>query len=276
MVRSIIRFIILVSLGLVAAVAGSLLAIRAVLSVGDRGFTVYRGEPAIISWGGSKRISYVSGADPETFVALEGKEGAEAIYAADATRVYVGVNGSALPIEGSDPQTFTILRPDGTYAADTSRVYWYGIELPGAEPQSFRLLQPPYAVDSERAYVGVLPLEVHSIRSFEVLQVSGFNLPVISQHFQLVVKDKDKAYVSGWSRDGVAYYWGTTELKGADYDSLTILNGLYAKDKNKVYYKGKPISGADAESFVTVGPGDISGRDKNYEYEKGERVGRAK
>jgi hypothetical protein len=241
------------------------------------GFRNEGGKPALVSWTGNGRtVRYVEGADADTFRALDNADNAEALYAADDKRVYIGKNNHSMPIESADPASFSILTPDGAYTADKQRVYWYGIELRGANPDTFRILKNPYGVDATRAYVGITPLEVHAVNDFEVLEVSGFNRPISVRSSRLVVEDPDEAHVSGWSRDGVSYYWGATELEGADYDSLVVLNECHAKDKRRVYYKGKPIPSADVETFVTVGPGDISGRDKNYEYEKGQAVGRAK
>jgi hypothetical protein len=241
------------------------------------GFRKEGGKPALVTWTGNGRtIRYIDGVDPKTFKALDYAEDAQAIYAIDANHVYYSNKHFALPIEGANPEHFKIIASDGEYSADNEHVYWFGAEIPGADPESFRIAKAPYAIDNKRAYAGIMPFDVHSLKDFEVVSVSGFNRPIVARSSRLVVKDPEEAYVSGWSRDGVAYYWGATELEGADYDSLTILNGWHAKDKNMVYCKGEPIPGADAESFVTVGQGVTKGRDKNYEYKEGQRVGRAK
>jgi len=109
-----------------------------------------------------------------------------------------------------------------------------------------------------------------------VLSVGGVNRPIHVQNDELVVRGPEDTYVSGWSRDGTAYYWGSIKLQDADYNSLEILNDLHAKDDASVYFRGKEIRGADAETFVIVGPGSVRGRDKNSEYELGKRTGRLK
>lgn len=242
----------------------------------DKGFQMENGKPAIVGWAGGRTVQYLDGADPNSFKVLEGKKDAKAIYAVDAERVYLGINSYAMKIDSADPSSFSILTADGAYAADEKRVFWFGVQVPGADPDSFEVLQEPYAKDSKRVYVGITPLEVHALKNFEVLKVHPFDRPISAETNRLVVKAPEDVYVSGWSRDGVAYYWAAKELEGVDYDSLVLLNDLYAKDKHQVYYEGKPIRGADAKTFEVVGPGSIAARDKDFIYEQGKAVKRGR
>ena len=181
-----------------------------------------------------------------------------------------------MPVELADPATFTILTTDGAYTADKQRVFWFGVELAGADPATFRVAKSPCAVDSQRAYIGIEPLELFSVEDFEVLQVNGFDPPIENKSGKLMTRDRDEAYVVSWSRDGTAYYWGATELEGADYDSLVLLGDWYAKDNATVYFEGVPMPRADAESFQVIGPAGYSARDERYEYEGGKRVVKTK
>ena len=175
-------------------------------------------------------------------------------------------------IDSADPTSFHLIASDGTYAADKEHVYWFGVVIPQADPETFRILSAPYAVDNTRAFAGIVPFEVQALEQFEVIRVGGFNLPVVNRSKGMVVKDPKEAYVSGWCRDGTAYYWGWSELEDADYESFQILNALHGKDSKSVYFRGRPIQGADAKSFNVVGPGDIRGQDKNFEYRLGVRI----
>lgn len=252
------------------------LALLTVLTGCDDGFQIKNGKPAIfnISTGTGRRVLYIEGADAATFEAIKHDSKAKALYAKDAKRVYIGAMGHAMPISAADPESFKILTPSGSYASDNERVYWYGVELVGADPTTFVVLKPPYSMDAQRVYVGRTPLEVNSLKEFEVVKVWSYNIPIdIGKNKVLVIEDSSEDYFSCWSRDGQSYYWGTVELAGADYASMKILNKLHAKDNKTVYFRGKPIQGADAESFVTVGPGSVLGQDKNYEYKIGKRVG---
>ena len=255
-----------------------LVVVWLVFSRCTEGFRVENGKPALVKLGvNGREINYIQGADPETFKSLDNAEDSRIIYAADAHRVYMGSSSFFyMLIDSADPGTFKILTSDGIYTADKDHVYWFGVELEEADPATFRVIENPYAVDVNRAYAGIVPFKVHSTQNFEVYEVGGYNRPTIKRNKVLIIEDRSKAYVSGWSRDGTAYYWGGNELKGADYDSLEILNGLHAKDFKTVYFKDEPISGADAESFNIVGTGSIRGQDNNFEYKEGQRVGRRK
>lgn len=236
------------------------------------GFRVENGKPAIVSSAPLERVvRYIPGADAETFKALDNAEDARATYAIDAKRAYIGYWGHAMPIESADPATLSIITPDGAYTKDKDRVYWFGVEIEGADPASFRIVEAPYALDANRAYAGIFPFEVRSLENFQVLQTKNRNRPIENRGNSTVVRDREEILMSGWARDGISYYWGSSELKGADYDVLTILNDLHAKDDKTVYFRGKPISGADADSFVIVGSGSIRGRDKHSEYKRGKR-----
>jgi hypothetical protein len=241
---------------------------------GKSGFQLDNGKPALVVKNASvgRQAKYIDGADPKTFKALKNAEDAQATYAADAKQVYIGYWNCVMPIEAADSASFSILTSDGAYTADNERVYWFGVELPGADPSTFRIVKNPCAIDSQRAYIGITPLEVHSVKHFEVLQVYGFDPPIGNQHEKVVIKDPTNVVVSSWSRDGVAYYWGATELPSADYNTVVILNESYAKDQTTAYFQGKPIRGADAESFMVVGPGPGKARDKRSEFERGNRV----
>ncbi|QDU57492.1 DKNYY domain-containing protein [Aeoliella mucimassa] len=244
----------------------------AIAGCGKPGFQIENGKPVMVEMNAAvgRESTPIPGADPKTFKPLEYGKNVNAIYAIDANQAYIGYISRAMAIPLSDPATFKIITPNGDYAADENRVYWYGVEVPGADPASFRILKTPCAVDSQRAYIGLKPLEVHSLDHFEVLQIDFWNMPIGNANGRLMAKDLREHWVPAWSRDGVAYYWEATELEGADYESLKILNDVYAKDKATVYFQGKPVRGADAETFV-VGVG-MNGSDKNHEYNTGRRV----
>ena len=240
------------------------------------GFQIVDGEPAFVSIDGGYgvRVKHIPGADAASFKALDSAKGARATYAVDANQAYVGYRGNYMPFGLEDPTTFAVLTKDGSYTSDHNRVYWFGVQLEGADPESFRILKAPYSADSERVYVGIVPMDVHSIDDFEVVKLVGYDPPVQGQSGHALRLEHVEAPVYGWSRDGTAYYWNTTEVVDADYDTLRVLNCLYAKDDSHVFFKGKKMRGADAATFEVAGPGEITGRDRKYKYNLGERTGR--
>ena len=71
-------------------------------------------------------------------------------------------------------------------------------------------------------------------------------------------KDKNRIW---W----MAYYSiKTTQIRGADIESFTILNENYTKDKNHVYHQGKKIKKADLDSFRPISK--VYAIDKNTAY----------
>lgn len=240
----------------------------------EEGFQIVRGKPAIVGSAPLERtVRYIREAEAESFRALDSAEGAQAIYAVDAHSVFIGMNNHAMRIESADPSSFGIMTPDGDYASDKDRVFWYGREVTGANPQTFVILKVPYGIDGHAAFAGIERFEVKNLGGFEVISVDGYDRPIGVRSGRLSLKSREDSYVSGWCRDGEVYYWGCTYLEGADYNTLSILNSQYAKDHRTVFYRGKRVPGADAESFVTVGPGDVKGKDARNEYSLGKRVG---
>ena len=55
-----------------------------------------------------------------------------------------------------------------------------------------------------------------------------------------------------YAMDKERVYWNGEIIRGADPNSFIILGntGSYAKDKNKVYYKGEILKAANARDFI--------------------------
>jgi hypothetical protein len=239
------------------------------------GFMLEKGKPVLVTINAAvgRKATPIPGADAATFKALDHQKDAKVVYALDSQQAYIAYKNSAMIVDRADPASFSIHTSDGTYSMDKQRVYWYGVELPGADPGSFKIIQAPYAIDAKRAYAGTTPVEVESLEKFQVLDVHYATRPIIGGRNGLEVRERKETGISGWSRDGSHYFWGVIKLERADYNSVTILNETHAKDSSRVYFRGEPIQGADAASFETVSPGVISGRDEDYEYELGKRAG---
>jgi hypothetical protein len=77
----------------------------------------------------------------------------------------------------------------------------------------------------------------------------------------------------GWAKDDEAYYavpqFAPIRKVECDYPTMRILNGQYAVDRNRAYYYGNPIQGADAETFRVTG--DTTARDAHNKY-RGDRL----
>jgi hypothetical protein len=247
-----------------------LLACLAVCSGCDfsTGYQETDGEYVYVTYdAGNGRVAHpIEDVDSATFEVL-----AEDIYAKDAKSVYFRTRR----LEVADPKTFVVLSYP-YYAKDANRVYLEDAIVRGADPATFRMLRYPYSRDDSRVFCGSLPMEVHDIDSFEVVQgSSSFESPRMYENAigppkaenpdEMVSREFPHGIVgSGWARDGVSYYFGPAKIEGADYASFTILNRNYAKDKSAVYFKYNPMPEAHPATFEVID--SISAKDKNHHY----------
>lgn len=242
------------------------------ISIGcGEGFVVHKGEPKLVGvLAGSKTYRRVDGADAATFRSLPSDDRAKAIYAIDSRNVFIGMDGSPMQVKGARPETFQILTADGSYGADSERVFWFGLEIPTADPATFEQLTPPYARDKEGVYVGAERLQECNPDEFEVIKVWGYTPPVHPQSGRLVPV-KDGAWIVAWSKDDKHYYWAGSALEGADYQTVAILNKYFARDHGHVYFKGRVVTDADPETFSIQGRGGMKGKDRFRTYDLSDR-----
>lgn len=209
----------------------------------------------------SGRVAHpINGADASTFEVLLADK-----YARDKQHVYFKMR----PLDKADPSTFVVVS-DLVYAygKDRNRVWLRDLAVRDADPATFETLTFPYARDQSNVFCGTLPMKVHDIDSFEVLQGASSletafvkGKPFKEQYGDLeVTQDNPVSYGHGWARDDRACYFGPFELKNADRNSFTVLNDSYAKDKDRVYWCWMQIPLADAKTFMA---NKIGGMDKD-------------
>jgi len=180
-------------------------------------------------------------------------------------------------LEGEvDLSTFQVLE-EGKYAKDAKHVWYYNRLLKGADPATFEVIVHRYAKDEHGIFCGMYRMEVHDPERFEVVEPNkgqtvimmvlrldaGIDVPPELEHVPICF---------GWARDGVAYYFGPLEVKGADYETFEILENeekmfpwrFYARDKYRVYYMGREVPGADPTTFVAISFNE--GRDVRHFY----------
>jgi len=199
------------------------------------GYKNENGKWAWVSWDEAigRRVQFVDGADAGTFRVLSDPQ-----YATDKAFVYY----KNLKVGNADPATFRKLA--GCYWCDTTRVFFVKSEIPGADPATFRPLpKSPWACDKNDVYTGTIALHVQDISTFTLLQ-------------------------GVWAKDAKAYYanGGILAYKTVpcDYSSFVVLNGSYARDKDRGYWQGMPVEGSDGSSFQAVT--EFSAKDRNHEY----------
>ncbi|MGZ5377934.1 MAG: DKNYY domain-containing protein [Mycobacterium sp.] len=134
--------------------------------------------------------------------------------------------GDAFEIDGADAASF--LAFDQTYARDESTVYVDGRPLPGADAATFELLdRPDFASDARHVYQ------------------RDCRLSDDPTHFELLD--------GNLSKDSAAVYWSDGEVLSDDPAHFAIISNadyyLFTRDSRTVHVNGKPIEGADPQTF---------------------------
>jgi hypothetical protein len=204
-----------------------------------------------VTWDtGSGRVAHdIKGADASTFEILSADN-----YARDKEHVYFKMHR----LDNADPSTFVVVSDlVYVYGKDRNRVWLRDVLVRDADPATFETLRFPYARDRSHVFCGTLRMKVQDMDSFEVLQGTSSlqtsfakGKPFNEQYRDLeVTQDNPISWGSGWAHDDRACYFGPFELKNADHNSFTVLSGIYAKDKDRVYWCWMQIPLADAKTF---------------------------
>ncbi|OBA91969.1 hypothetical protein A5662_21575 [Mycobacteriaceae bacterium 1482268.1] len=166
--------------------------------------------------------------------------------------------GKAFEIDGADAATFTAL--DNTYGRDRSTVFVNGHRLPNADAASFELLgRPGFAKDRDHVYHRDHPISDDPAHfallegelakdSHSVYWSDGSVLSDDPAHFA-VISDADH-YL--FTKDGRTVHVNGNPIDDADAGTFQVLQGAYARDKNRVFYFHQAIADADPSSFQTL------------------------
>ncbi len=190
----------------------------------------------------------IQNVDYATFVPLNGN------YAQDKNHVYY--EGDVLD---ADVATFSLLNPDQflSYAKDKQQIFYSGQKVGGVDAASFEPLLYPFVKDKN----GIFTVKSQYLGDFQYVAES---LPKVNpKAFQ--------ALPYSYGKDNWNVYWldesskPATIVPGADALTFSTTEGSYqAKDKNFIYYRGKPIDGSDGSTAVLMPDGFV--KDKNHVY----------
>lgn len=163
-------------------------------------------------------------------------------------------------LNGIDYKSFEVVGKNSFYIKDKNNVYFdqsglLGV-IEGANAETFDVFKQElqnncYAYDKNHIYWRGTKVKEADKMSFEVL---GCNEPY--DHY-----GKDKNYI----------FSGPEKIKDVDHDTFSVIYDI-PKDKNNVYFQGKIIEKADAETYgPVIIEGEISRqmrytKDKNYVY----------
>lgn len=202
-------------------------------------------------------------------------------YAYDKNRVYYqgfpldGDRENLFIIQGADRATFTSL--GNGYAKDKNHAYYKGGEIVGADSATFELLglvgTTLYAKDKDQVYFQNKTIDGFDAQTFHILPKSRL--------FSVFMADKSKVAMGKLSEtvseDG-EYKFEVDTIDKADPHSFTVLDELWGKDTEHVFYGTQVVAEADPETFQVLGTDDgdypkmLYAKDRNHVYYFGKRV----
>jgi hypothetical protein len=179
-------------------------------------------------------------------------------------------------VSGADASTFVPLRHK-EYGKDANACYYRGVRIANADPTSFVSLLHYYAKDSTNAFYGDKQISDADGSTFQVLDGnwSRDKSHCFFQTKRVAGADPESfriigGYLNAWAADSSSYFFEHERVLLADHATFTILDGGFAKDRARVYFKTKPIEGANPVTFEMV-RGTCVGKDEKSYYRFGKK-----
>ena len=131
---------------------------------------------------------------------------------------------------------------------------------------TFQEIDASYSKDKNGVYV----IENRVWKKLEGLDPVTFEIINISGSARRYLKDKNGIYSIIYSMDGDS---DKLVLENLPYDPQTyeVINQLYSKDKNNIYYSDRKIIGVDLPTFQRIDE-NIYSKDKNNIYFRGKKI----
>ena len=189
-------------------------------------------------------------------------------------------------IEEADRKSFTLLNSE--FSKDNKNVYYYGNKIKDLNSEEFEFEGNNFIKDldivyflknKDKAYalkteIGketyeIVPLNVDT-ESFKYSDTDTYTNGLTTAESDGYLQDKNGVYyfdmhkLNKFSSDNIF-----SKIEGADVPSFIQLMFGYAKDKDKVYFEGKELKGADVKSFkIIISNGKVIVKDKNKIYKE--------
>lgn len=189
-------------------------------------------------------------------------------------------------IEEADRKSFILLNSE--FSKDNKNVYYYGNKIKDLNSEEFEFLGNNFIKEldivyflknKDKAYVlkteigkeiyEIVPLNVDT-KSFKYSNADAYTNGLTTAESNGYLQDKNGVYyfnmnkLNKFSSDNIF-----SKIEGADIPSFIQLMFGYAKDKDKVYFEGKELKGADVKSFkIIISNGKVMVKDKNKIYKE--------
>ena len=189
-------------------------------------------------------------------------------------------------IEEADRKSFILLNSE--FSKDNKNVYYYGNKIKDLNSEEFEFLGNNFIKEldivyflknKDKAYVlktevgkeiyEIVPLNVDT-KTFKYSNADAYTNGLTTAESNGYLQDKNGVYyfdmnkLNKFSSDNIF-----SKIEGADIHSFIQLMFGYAKDRNKVYFEGKELKGADVKSFkIIISNGKVIVKDKNKIYKE--------
>jgi len=189
-------------------------------------------------------------------------------------------------IEEADRKSFTLLNSE--FSKDNKNVYYYGNKIKDLNSEEFEFEGNNFIKDldivyflknKDKAYalkteIGKETYEIVLLNvdteSFKYSDTDTYTNGLTTAEANGYLQDKNGVYyfdmnkLNKFSSDNIF-----SKIEGADIHSFIQLMFGYAKDKDKVYFEGKELKGADVKSFkIIISNGKVLVKDKNKIYKE--------
>ena len=189
-------------------------------------------------------------------------------------------------IEEADRKSFTLLNSE--FSKDNKNVYYYGNKIKDLNSEEFEFEGNNFIKDldivyflknKDKAYalkteIGKETYEIVLLNvdteSFKYSDTDTYTNGLTTAEANGYLQDKNGVYyfdmnkLNKFSSDNIF-----SKIEGADIHSFIQLMFGYAKDRNKVYFEGKELKGADVKSFkIIISNGKVLVKDKNKIYKE--------
>lgn len=203
-------------------------------------------------------------------------------YVKDKNQVYY--EGEVLP--HANPGTFEQMIPkiDSYYGLsihagkDHQHVYHEANIVEGADVASFEFMDLGYGKDKNFIYYILQPIKNADLDTFARISETDYFQDKSSVFYKgIMLPDSDpksfrvlkSSRQYEYTKDDKQVYFEGAVLPGADAASFELIGLGYAKDKNIVYYKSKPLENSDPDTFVNIEQTEYYHKDKFTVYYKG-------
>ena len=174
----------------------------------------------------------------------------------------------------ADPKTFQSL--NAAYGKDQNFVYLETSQIPEADPETFSFLGGRHSKDQKQVYYekSALLLNLRNTILLNSDYIKDDNQ--VYRQGRVISGADSRTFVLldkiGWysKNKNKVYYLGRPVL--GDPATFESIKGSYGKDKDTIYYQGKVVVGADQKTFRTVSNPQLDALDKDYMYKEGKKI----